>query len=128
LGTTQITDRFFPISGMKVGSTTVSLPSCYCIPWLDSWFSAWLRWYLKMSCWGIRSATFKNLMKNAKPGFRMSRWITLIVFSLGVCHSNAQEFPKGWVFPVELGQVSGRYRSPIRCTWPPCILLLPTRW
>ena len=50
------------------------------------------------------STTPESLMKNERPDFRLSLWVTLLLFSLGVHHSNAQEFPKGWVFPVELGQ------------------------
>ena len=50
------------------------------------------------------SGTPESRTKNKKSGFRLSFWTAVLLFSLGVHHSNAQEFPKGWVFPVELGQ------------------------
>ena len=51
-----------------------------------------------------RSGTPENLMNNEKSVFRLNLWIALLLFSLGSHYANAQEFPKGWVFPVELGQ------------------------
>jgi len=43
-------------------------------------------------------------MKNKRSGFRLSLWLTVLLFGLRIHHANAQEFPRGWVFPVELGQ------------------------
>ena len=43
-------------------------------------------------------------MKKGRCHFRRSFFTSLLVFSLGVDHVFGQEFPKGWVFPVELGQ------------------------
>lgn len=50
------------------------------------------------------NSTPESLIKNERAGLRLNLWLTLLLFSLGGHSSNAQEFPKGWVFPVELGQ------------------------
>jgi hypothetical protein len=45
-----------------------------------------------------------SLMKMEGCRFRISIYTSLLLFSLSVRYSYAQEFPKGWVLPVELGQ------------------------